>query len=166
MYKRQVQTAGTPAATSITDTAFAGCTPTSLGTSGVALNYTSGSTATITSTSATPSGSYTICLVATNGFGANADQKFTLTVDVAPTITSASSTTFVDPTVGSFSVTTTSNPTVTSISNAAFSGCVPTSLSGTGVSFSYTFGANATIASTATATTGTYTLCLLSLIHI
>lgn len=80
-------TNGTPAVTSITNAAFTGCTPTSLTGTGVALNYTSGLSATITSTISTASATYTLCLNASNGTSPNATQSFTLTVaQITPTI--------------------------------------------------------------------------------
>ncbi|HXW79342.1 MAG TPA: putative Ig domain-containing protein, partial [Acidimicrobiales bacterium] len=67
-------------------------------------------TATISGTP-TATGTYKIGLLAANGIGTNAAQSFTLTVDQAPSITSASSSTFTVGAAGSFSVTTTGYPT-------------------------------------------------------
>jgi hypothetical protein len=58
-------------------------------------------------------GIYSIAITASNGIGSNATQNFTLTVDQAPAITSASSTTFTAGTAGSFSVTGTGFPSPT-----------------------------------------------------
>jgi hypothetical protein len=56
---------------------------------------------------------YSIMFTASNGVGSNATQNFTLTVDQAPAITSASSTTFSVGAAGTFTVTTTGFPTPT-----------------------------------------------------
>ncbi len=76
-----VTTTGTPGASAIGDTAFTGCTPSALP-AGFALAYTGGTTATLEGTPvAGDGGTYTVCLVATNGIGAAATQAFTLTVN-------------------------------------------------------------------------------------
>ena len=76
-----ITTTGTPGVSSIGDTAFSGCTPSTLPAS-VGLNYTGGTTATL---DATPQpgdgGTFTLCLVAVNGTAPVATQIFTLTVD-------------------------------------------------------------------------------------
>jgi hypothetical protein len=59
---------------------------------------------------ATTGGTYTITIKAHNGFGSDATQTFTLTVDQAPAITSASATTFSANAAGSFTVTSTGFP--------------------------------------------------------
>ena len=70
---------GTPAVTSISDTAFSGCTPSALP-SDIALVYGSGAVATLEGTPSTSdNSSYTICLDASNGSTAGT-QSFTLTV--------------------------------------------------------------------------------------
>jgi hypothetical protein len=56
-------------------------------------------------------GIYPITFTATNGVGSNATQTFTLTVESAPVITSANSTTFVVGTAGTFTVTAAGVPT-------------------------------------------------------
>jgi len=56
---------------------------------------------------------YTITFTATNGVGTPASQSFTLTVNTAPVITSASSTTFTVGTPGTFTVTATGTPSPT-----------------------------------------------------
>jgi len=61
----------------------------------------------------TQSGSFSISFTASNGVTPNATQSFTLTVDQAPAITSASSTTFVTGTLNTFTVTTTGFPVPT-----------------------------------------------------
>jgi hypothetical protein len=55
-------------------------------------------------------GTYNITITANNGVGSNATQSFTLTVDQAPAITSAISTTFTVGSSGTFSVTATGFP--------------------------------------------------------
>jgi hypothetical protein len=75
---------------------------------GVTLNGTTGALA------GTPphgsEGSYPITLTATNGYGTDATQSFTLTVVLAPAITSASSYSFTEGVAGSFTVTGTGTP--------------------------------------------------------
>ncbi|MGH7748088.1 MAG: putative Ig domain-containing protein, partial [Candidatus Dormibacteria bacterium] len=58
-------------------------------------------------------GSYPLALTATNGIGADATQTFSLTVDEAPSITSANNATFTVGAAGSFTVTATGTPTPT-----------------------------------------------------
>ena len=58
-------------------------------------------------------GSYPITITAQNGNSPNATQSFTLTVDQAPAITSAATTTFTVGTAGTFSVTATGTPAAT-----------------------------------------------------
>ena len=77
--------------------------------SGVTFVDNGNGTATLSGTPAT-SGSYPITITANNGIGSPATQSFTLTVDAAPAITSASSTTFTVGSAGTFTVTTTGNP--------------------------------------------------------
>ncbi|MFZ0303353.1 MAG: putative Ig domain-containing protein, partial [Terracidiphilus sp.] len=55
-------------------------------------------------------GTYPLTITASNGVGTNATQSFTLTVDQAPAITSAGSTTFTTGAAGSFTVTTSAYP--------------------------------------------------------
>ncbi len=61
----------------------------------------------------TQEGVYHISFEAANGVGSNATQSFTLTVNAAPAITSASSTMFTEGTEGSFTVEATGTPTPT-----------------------------------------------------
>jgi hypothetical protein len=61
----------------------------------------------------TQDGIYTISFEAANGVGSNAVQSFTLTVELAPNVTSATSTTFTQGTAGSFTVTATGFPSPT-----------------------------------------------------
>ena len=71
-------------------------------------------TATISgSPAAADAGPHVVTIQATNGIGAPVQQTFTLQVNVAPAITSASSTTFTVGTAGSFTVTATGTPTPT-----------------------------------------------------
>ncbi len=64
-------------------------------------------------------GTYTLGFTASNGIDPDATQNFTLTVDQAPAITSADSTTFTVSTAGSFTVTATGFP----IPTLALGGC-------------------------------------------
>ena len=76
-----VTTTATPDVSSISDTAFAGCTPSALP-SGIAFDYTGGSAATLEGTPVDgEGGAYTVCVVASNGNGPPATQVFTLTID-------------------------------------------------------------------------------------
>ena len=69
-------------------------------------------TATLSGTPAAGAGGvYSIRVIASNGVGTSVVQAFTLTVDEAPSITSASSTIFSVGSAGSFSVATTGYPT-------------------------------------------------------
>lgn len=109
------------------------------------------------------SGSYPIMLTASNGIGSNATQNFTLTVNTAPVITSANSTTFTVGAAGSFTVTTTGTPTpsvteagalpsgVTFTANANGTGTLSgTPAAGTGKTYSITFTASNGVGSNAT----------------
>jgi hypothetical protein len=76
-----ITTTGTPAVSSVSDSAFRGCVPSALPAS-ITLNYTGGTTATLDGTpQAGDGGSFTVCLTAANGVGPLATQVFTLTVD-------------------------------------------------------------------------------------
>jgi len=68
-------------------------------------------TGTLSWTAAVSGGSYGLSFTASNGIGSNATQSFTLTVDAAPTITSANSANATAGVAGSFTVTTTGFPT-------------------------------------------------------
>jgi hypothetical protein len=61
----------------------------------------------------TQEGSFPVEFTAHNGIGTDAVQRFTLTVDAAPTITSADATTFTEGSEGSFKVTATGTPAPT-----------------------------------------------------
>ena len=72
---------GRPGVSSVSDTAFSGCTPSTLPAS-IALDYTGGTTATLDGTPQPgDGGTFTVCLVAANGVTPVATQAFTLTVD-------------------------------------------------------------------------------------
>ncbi len=68
------------------------------------------STMTITPSATTPAGTYTVTVTGT-GTSATHSTTFSLTVDTAPSITSAASTGFISGTAGSFTVSATGNPT-------------------------------------------------------
>jgi IPT/TIG domain len=75
-----ITTTGTPGVSSVTDSAFSGCIPSTLPAS-ITLDYTGGTTATLDGTpQAGDSGTFTVCLIAANGVGPVATQVFTLTV--------------------------------------------------------------------------------------
>ncbi|MGO9197050.1 MAG: beta strand repeat-containing protein [Acidimicrobiales bacterium] len=90
-------------------------------------------------------GTYALTITASNGVGSDATQDFTLIVDKAPTITSASGTTFTVGTPGRFTVTTTGYPA----SALSESGALPS-----GVSFTDNGNGTAVLAGTPTAGTG------------
>jgi len=79
--------------------------------SGVTFTDNGNGTATLAGTpAAATGGTYQISIKAHNGIGTDATQTFTLTVDQAPAITSATSTTFTVGAAGTFTVTTTGFP--------------------------------------------------------
>ncbi len=85
-------------------------------------------TATLAGTSgAGTGGTYPLIITASNGVGVDATQSFTLTVDQAPAITSATATSFIELVSGTFTVTTTGFPTGASITISK-SGSLPTSV--------------------------------------
>jgi hypothetical protein len=108
------------------------------------------------------SGSYPITFTASNGVGSNATQSFTLTVNQAPAITSANSTTFAVGTAGTFTVTATGSPAPTvSVTGALPAGVTftpatkilaGTPAAGTGGSYPITFTASNGVGSNATQT--------------
>ena len=78
-----ITTTGTPAVSSVSDSAFGGCIPSTLPAS-ITLDYTGGTTATLDGTpQAGDGGSFTVCVTAANGVGPVATQVFTLRVDAA-----------------------------------------------------------------------------------
>src|SRR5215831_9110404 len=116
---------------------------------GVTFTDNGNGTATLGGTPAAGTGgSYAITITANNGVGAPANQNFTLTVNQAAAITSASTTTFNVGAAGSFSVTTTGvpKPTLTE------TGALPN-----GVTFTDNGNGTATLSGTpAAGTTGSY----------
>src|ERR1035438_3753456 len=81
-------------------------------------------TAGILSGTPTVLGTFPITFTASNGVLPNAVQNFTLTVNQAPVITSASSTTFTEGVAGSFTVTATGSPTPSITESGALPGGV------------------------------------------
>jgi hypothetical protein len=77
-------------------------------------------------------GAYPVTITAANGVGMDATQSFTLTVNDAPAITSANTTTFTEGTAGTFTVTATGFPTTFTYT---LTGALPT-----GVTFDNTTG--------------------------
>ena len=119
--------------------------------SGVTFVNNGNGTATLAGTPAAgTAGTYPITITASNGVGSNATQNFTLTVDTAPVITSASKATFTVGSAGTFTVTTTGTPTP----SITGTGALPS-----GVSFTDNGNGTATLAGTpAVGTGGTYSL--------
>ncbi len=119
--------------------------------SGVTFTDNHDGTATLAGTPATGTGGvYPIVITASNGALPNATQSFTLTVNEAPSITSANNTTFKVGAAGSFNVTTHGYP-VPAITE---SGALPS-----GVTFTDNHDGTATLAGTpASGTGGTYPL--------
>jgi hypothetical protein len=95
-------------------------------------------------------GTYSLTITAGNGVGSPVNQSFTLTVNQAPAITSAGSTTFTVGAPGSFTVTTTGSPAP----SLTETGALPS-----GVTFVNNGNGTATFSGTpATATAGSYSL--------
>jgi hypothetical protein len=105
---------------------------------------------------ATTGGSYAVTFKATNAAGSNS-QPFTVVVDQAPAITSASSATFSTGTSSTFTVTTTGFPAPT-LSDTNFSGCTASTLP-SGVTFTDNGNGTAKLTGTPGAG-GTYTVCI------
>lgn len=117
--------------------------------SGVTFTDNGNGTAALTGTPAAGTGgTYAITFTASNGVAPDATQNFTLTVDEAPAITSASNTTFQNGVAGSFTVTTTGIPAPA----LTVSGTLPS-----GVTFTDNGDGTATLSGTSTAS-GTYPL--------
>jgi hypothetical protein len=117
----KVTTTGTPAPALSDSTPVGGCTASSLP-SGLSFTDNGDGTAKIAATaSAIPGGVYTLCLTASNGVSPNATQKFLLTVDQAPSITSANNATFTVGMNGSFKVTTSAFPVDAALSDGGVS---------------------------------------------
>ena len=149
-------TVGTSGSFTITTTGTPTPTLTETGTlpTGVTFSSSNG-TGTLSGTPAAGSaGSYPLTFVANNGVGTAASQSFTLTVNsgvtgTAPSITSASSTTFTVGTSGSFTITTTGTPTPT----LTEAGTLPT-----GVTFSSSNGTGTLSGTPAAGSAGSYPL--------
>ena len=90
----------------------------------------------------TAGGVYSISITAQNGIGSQATQSFTLTVNQAPAVTSANTTTFVVGTAGSFPVNTTGYPAASIGESGALPG---------GVTFVDNHNGNGTLSGTPTA---------------
>ncbi len=100
-----VKTSGTPAASLSESGPLPG---------GVTFTDNGNGTASLAGTAVTGSGgTYSLSLTAANGVGGTASQTFSLTVDEAPSITSADSTTFAKGAASRFTVTATGFPTPT-----------------------------------------------------
>jgi hypothetical protein len=116
-----VTTTGAPAPALSDSTPVGGCTASSLP-SGLSFTDNGSGKGTIAATAtAIPGGVYTLCLTASNGVLPNATQKFTLTVDQAPSITSANNATFTVGESGSFTVTTSAFPVDAALSDGGVS---------------------------------------------
>jgi hypothetical protein len=101
--------------------------------SGVTFTDNGNGTATLSGTPAAGTGgSYPFTITASNTASPNANQSFTLTVDQAPAITSASSTTFTSGSSINFTVTTTGYPTPTLSESGALPGNVTFTNNGNG----------------------------------
>jgi len=132
----------------VTTTGFPTPTLSETGTlpSGVTFVNNGNGTATLSGTPASgTAGTYPITITANNGVSPNAPQSFTLTVDTAPVITSAASTTFTVGAPGTFTVTTIGTPTPT----LTETGALPS-----GVTFTDNGNGTATLAGTPAAGTG------------
>jgi hypothetical protein len=131
--------------------------------SGVSLNSTTG---VLSGTPAAGTGNtYSFTITASNGATPSATQSFTLTVDAAPVITSASSTTFSENTAGSFTVTATGYPTPITItesgnlpSGVTFSNGVLSGTPAVGSSAGSPYNITFTATNVASSTTQTFSL--------
>ena len=116
---------------------------------GVTLVNNNDGTATLAGTpNAGTGGTYSITINASNGIAPDAAQSFTLTVNQAPSITSANNVTFQVGTLGTFTVTTTGFPTNASM-NISESGALPS-----GVTLTNNNDGTATLTGTPNALTG------------
>jgi hypothetical protein len=112
-----VTTSGVPAASLSDSLTVSNCTASSLP-SGLSFTDNGGGDGTIAATAtAIPGGVYTLCLTASNGVSPNATQKFTLTMDQAPTFSSANNATFTVGENGSFTVRTSGFPVDAALSD-------------------------------------------------
>jgi len=129
-----ISTAGYPPVYDIT---YTGSLP-----DGVTLTDNNDGTATLSGTPASLQGGvYNISLTAINGVTPNSTQSFVLTVNEAPLITSANTTTFISGVLGDFTVTTTGYPTP----SLSYTGTLPT-----GITFTDNGDGTASIAGTTT----------------
>ena len=146
-------TTGAAGSFTVSTSGFPSPALTSTGTllTGVSLVDNGNGTATLAGTPvAGTGGSYPLTITATNGVGAAASQSFALSVDQAPAITSASSTTFVTGAAGTFTVTTSGYPAAALTETGALPSGVTLTDNGHGT---------ATLAGTPAASTGgTYAL--------
>ena len=117
--------------------------------SGVTFKDNGNGTATLSGTPASGTGgTYPITFTASNGVGTAANQAFTLTVNLAPVITSTNNTTFTVGAAGTFTVTATGTP----IPSLTETGALPT-----GVTFKDNGNGTATLGGTpAAGTAGSY----------
>jgi autotransporter-associated beta strand protein len=114
--------AGSQGSFTVTTTGFPAPTLSETGTlpNGLTFVDNGDGTATLTGTpGGNTGGTYTLSITAQNGVGSDATQAFTLTIDQAPSITSAASTTFTVGTLGGFTVTTAAFP-IPSLSDGGF----------------------------------------------
>ena len=138
-------TTGSSSTFTVTSTGFPTPTVSESGTlpSGVSFVAHTNGTASLTGTPAAGSGGvYAVSITASNGVSPDATQSLVLTVDAAPAITSAASTTFVVGSAGTFTVTSTAYPTAAMSESGALPG---------GVSFVDNGDGTATLAGTSTA---------------
>ncbi len=137
----------------LTSTGFPGATFGATGTmpSGVTLTPGANGTATLSGTpAATAGGAYNLSLTASNGFGTQASQSFTLYVDQPPAITSAATAAFQRGVPGSFLVTTAGFP----VASLTATGALPE-----GLAFADQGNGTATVSGTPSMTSGgTYPL--------
>ena len=144
-------TAGTAGSFTVTTTGFPipALSETVVLPTGVSFTDNKNGTGTLAWTAAVASGSYGLSFTASNGVLPNATQSFTLTVDSAPSFTSANSTTFTVGVAGSFNVTTKGLPTPALSETAALP---------TGVSFKDNGNGTGTLSWTAAVASGSYAL--------
>src|SRR6185437_11175711 len=141
-------TVGTAGSFTFTSTGFPTAALLESGTlpSGISFVDNSDGTATLSGTPAAGTGgTYVFTISASNGVSPDASQSFTLTIDQAPSIISANSTTFTVGTSGSFTITSTGFPTAALLE----SGTLPS-----GISFVDNGDGTATLSGTPAAGTG------------
>src|SRR6185437_1730371 len=141
-------TVGTAGSFTITSTGFPTAALLESGTlpSGISFVDNSDGTATLSGTPAAGTGgTYVFTISASNGVAPDASQSFTLTIDQAPSIISANSTTFTVGTAGSFTITSTGFPTAALLESGVLPG---------GISFVDNSDGTATLSGTPAAGTG------------